>query len=89
LTNLEQSLACKKYIVCPSDRGGWIAKIEIREAGPYASRDLALKIAVAEAGRLRAPDQPICLVVEDARGEICAARCICPPFEQHLAERTA
>jgi hypothetical protein len=82
-------LGCKKYIVCPSNRGGWIAKIETREAGPYASRDLALRVAVAEAGRLHTPDQPICIVVEDARGEVCAARCICLPFERHLAARTA
>jgi hypothetical protein len=89
LTNLDQSLGCKKYIVCPSDRGGWIAKIENREAGPYVSRDLALQVAVSEAGQSHTPGQPICIVVEDARGEVSAARCICLLFEQYLAARTA
>jgi hypothetical protein len=83
----EQSLICKIFVICPTPRGGWLAKLGTREAGPYVSRDLALQVAVAEAGQIRSVDQPICIVVEDARGEVSAARCTCHAFEQKLAER--
>ena len=83
----DQPLICKKFVICPNTRGGWLAKLGTREAGPYASRDLALQVAVAEAGQIRSVDQPICIVVEDARGEVSAARCTCRAFEQKLAER--
>ena len=51
------------------------------------SSDLALRVAVAEA-TWRRSDQLICIVVEDARGEVCAGRCLCQPFERQLSERS-
>jgi hypothetical protein len=80
-------LACQNFFVCPSPLGGWIAKLGAREAGPYASRDLALRVVVAEAGQARSADQHIRIIVEDASGEVSAARCTCHTFEQKLAER--
>jgi hypothetical protein len=80
-------LACQNIVVSPTIQGGWIAKIGTREAGPYASQDLALRVAVAEAGQIRSVDRHICIVVQDASGDVSAARCTCYAFEQMLPER--
>jgi hypothetical protein len=80
-------LSCQQFVICPGTKGGWIAKLAEREAGPFISRDVALQVAVAEAGQIRSDDHHICFVVEDARGEVTAARCTCHAFEHMLEKR--
>jgi hypothetical protein len=48
---------------------------------------LALQVALAEAAQLRAAHKSVCIIVNDARGELTAARCICPRFERHRLAR--
>jgi len=55
--------------------------------GPYTTRHLALQVALVEAAQLRAAHKPVCIIVNDARGELTAARCICPRFKRHLLAR--
>ena len=78
---------CQKFVVRPSALGGWVANLGNREAGPYVSRDLALRVAVAEVSQIRSVDQHVCIIIEDTKGEVSAARCTCRAFEQNLAER--
>ena len=75
---------CLRYCIYPSDSGGWTLDLETRVAGPYATRHMALQVALAEAAHLRAANWPVCIIVTDARGEVTAARCICAAFKQHL-----
>jgi len=81
-------MACVPYRVYPSDSGGWMLDLETRVAGPYATHHLALQVALAEAAHLRAAKWPVCIIVNDARGEVTASRCICATFEQHLQARS-
>jgi hypothetical protein len=81
-------MACVPYRVYPSDSGGWMLDLESRVAGPYTTRHLALQVALAEAAHLRAANWAVCIIVDDARGEVTAARCICATFNQHLQGRS-
>jgi hypothetical protein len=81
-------MTCVPYRVYPSDCGGWTLDLESRVAGPYATRNLALQVAMAEAAHLRAANWPVCIIVNDARGEVTASRCICTAFDQHLQARS-
>jgi hypothetical protein len=80
-------MACVPYLVHPHDSGGWTVDLKTRVAGPYTTRHLALQLALAEAAQLRAAHKPVCIIVNDARGELTAARCICPRFERYLLAR--
>jgi hypothetical protein len=71
---------CQQYSVHPSAVGGWLAQVGDRESGPYLSRDIALRVAVADALCQRKCGQPVRLVVQDARGTVCAWRCLCDRF---------
>ena len=57
-------MACVPYRVYPSDSGGWMLDLETRVAGPYATRHLALQVALAEAAHLRAANWPVCIIVD-------------------------
>ena len=81
-------MACVPYRVYPADSGGWRVDLKTRVAGPYATRHLALQVALAEAAHLRAANWPVCIIVDDARGEVTAALCICAAFEQHMQARS-
>ena len=80
-------MACTQYSVIPNGLGEWTARLKSRDAGPYTTRDLALQVAVAEARQLQVAIQPVCIIVEDARGEVLAARCICNRFHEHLLQK--
>lgn len=81
-------MTCVPYRVYPSDSGGWMLDLETRVAGPYATRHLALQVALAELAHLRAANWPVCIIVADARGEVTASRCICAVFEHHVQARS-
>ena len=72
---------CKQLSVCLGGGSGWIAKLDARNAGPYATRDLALQVAVAEALQLFATGQSVCVTVGDAKGDVSAAHCLCKRFQ--------
>jgi hypothetical protein len=76
----EQYLGCRQNSVHPSAGHGWVAQIGDRESGPYLSRDMALRVAVADALCRRRCGEPVRLVVKDARGTVRAERCLCNRF---------
>ena len=80
-------MACTQYTVIPNSRGGWSVHLDSRDAGPYATRELAVQVAVAEVHHLQAAHRPVCILVEDARGTILAACCVCPQFHEHVLRR--
>lgn len=80
-------MTCMQYFVHPADSGGWTIDLRSRVAGPYAARNLALQVALAEAAPLRAKGKAVCIIVNDARGEVTAARCICRHFDRYLRMR--
>ena len=63
-----------------SESGGWTAQVNGQDLGPYWSRDLALRVAVATALEIRKSGGQVRIVVKDARGETCAVRCLCEQF---------
>lgn len=73
-------MACSQYFVQPSANDGWVARLGDRECGPYQSRDMALRVAVADTLQRRKAGQEIRIVVKDSQGAICATRCLCPNF---------
>jgi hypothetical protein len=79
-----QDLTCTQYRVYPDSSGGWTAQLDCRAAGPYASRDLALRVAVTEALQLRAEGRKVRITVQDADGETCVERCLCSRFSRCL-----
>jgi len=77
-------MTCTQYLVHPADSGGWTLDLQTRIAGPYATRNLALQVALAEAALLRAKNNRVCIVVNDARGEVTSSRCMCARFDRYL-----
>jgi hypothetical protein len=75
-----RDMGCTQYLVYPAASGSWKARLKSREAGPYASRDLALRVAIVEALHLRNTDRRVRITVEDARGHVCAEHCLCRRF---------
>lgn len=73
-------MARTQYLVFPAPNGGWTARLESRDAGPYLSQDLALRVAISDALRLRNTDQRVRVTVQDARGVVSAERCLCGQF---------
>jgi len=71
---------CAEYCIYPASVGGWLAQLNHREAGPYSSLDMALRVAIAEVLRRRKLGQAARLIVKDARGAVCADRCLCKQF---------
>ena len=55
--------------------------LDSHEAGPYFSHALAMQVAVARALENRARTGPVRVSVLDARGEVCAERCLCAQFK--------
>ena len=71
---------CTRYVVKPSSTSGWINQVDGREYGPYLSRDIALRLAIADVLCRRKAGCPLRLVVENSQGSICAERCLCEKF---------
>jgi hypothetical protein len=77
---MEDAMDCAEYRVYPANAGGWFAQLNHREAGPYNSLDMALRVAISEILRRRKSGQAARLTVKDARGAVCAERCLCKLF---------
>ena len=46
-------MTCVQCSISPNERGEWFAKLADRTAGPYRDIDMALRIAIDEAQRIR------------------------------------
>lgn len=57
-------------------KNGWTAETERGEAGPYATEDMATRVAVAEVMRLRRAGQAARLALRNARGDM-REICLC------------
>jgi hypothetical protein len=60
---------CRQCRVALGDKG-WIAETEKGEAGPYASEDTALRVAVAEVMRLRRAGRAARIALRNAQGDL-------------------
>jgi hypothetical protein len=78
--NKNNSADCTEYLVFPGESGSWLSRLAEREAGPYATRDMALRVAITDALQLRAAGRGVRITVQDARGNTCAVRCLCERF---------
>ena len=59
-------------IVYADARGGWSVRLRAREAGPYASFEIALHVAVAEALHLQRANRAARIIVRNSKGTVCA-----------------
>jgi hypothetical protein len=73
-------MKCVQVSVGPDLAGGWSAHFEDRNAGPYHSRDFALRVAIIEALRLRGAGRAARVSVYDEGGSVCAEQCLCKEF---------
>jgi hypothetical protein len=71
---------CTLFLVLPDKAGGWFSRLEERTAGPYATRDMALRVAIAEALQLRAAGRGVRIAVQDEDGTSRAEQCMCQRF---------
>jgi len=72
-------MSCVQCSVMPDTHKGWLAAIEHRTAGPYLNRDMALRVAIDDAQRIRRSGRAARVVVYDAEREVCAEYCLCRP----------
>jgi len=73
-------MSCCACTVFPTSRQEWVAHLENGPVGPFMSQDLALKVAITEAMRLRRANRCARVVVRDGDGSVCAERCLCQEF---------
>jgi hypothetical protein len=73
-------MECNRIRVRPGPRAGWLIEGGAREMGPYHCRDLALRVAIAEALSVRRSGKPAHVEVEDGDGVMVAKRCLCESF---------
>ena len=71
---------CTQHLVMPSPNNGWISRVDGRDYGPFLSRDMALRIAVAEALIRRKSGGASRVTVKAGDGTIIAERCVCEKF---------
>ena len=71
---------CTRILVRPAPREGWVVEGGAREMGPYHCRDMALRLAVAEALSMRRSGRPARVAIENRAGETIAKRCLCVSF---------
>ena len=60
---------CKRCQVAHGAQG-WTAQTEKGEAGPYATQDMAMRVAVSEVLRLRRAGRAARLPLRNARGDL-------------------
>ena len=59
-------------LVCPAVFGGWSVRLSAREAGPYASPEIALRVAIAEALYMQRANKAARIMVRNSKGVVCA-----------------
>lgn len=74
-------MTCVQCIVKPA-ANSWVAEIGDKELGPYLTRDMALRVAIADALACRKAGRPAQIIVKDADGAVCAGRCLCAGFDR-------
>lgn len=72
---------CQNHTVFLNGLGQWMARLERETAGPFADRDMALQVAVADAFKLRRENRGVRLVLLDAGGSPQADVCLCREFD--------
>ena len=70
-------MKCIQCSVTPDPKDGWLAKLEHRTAGPYRNLDIALRIAIDEAQRIRRAGREARIVVYNADHTIAAEYRLC------------
>jgi len=81
--DLPANTECTQYVVRPCDAGGWTSCLKTRAAGPYVTREFALRVAIAEALQFRAGGGKVRITVQNARGTVGAERCLCDRLTPH------
>jgi hypothetical protein len=74
---------CKRCRVAFGERG-WTAQTERGEAGPYATEDIAMRVAVAEVMRLRRAGEAARLAIRSQRGDM-RDICLCALVDRPAA----
>ena len=67
---------CLDCCVFPG-RGGWMARLQAGEAGPFITRDIALRVAINDALHARHSGLSARVSVQDPDGSVRAERCLC------------
>ena len=73
-------MECTLILVRPARREGWVIDTAVREMGPYHTRDIGLRVAIAEALSIRRAGRPARVVLQGNDGTIIAERCLCAGF---------
>ena len=73
-------LDCTQYSIYPDAVGGWLVHLNDREAGPYCSHGLAVRVAISEMLRARKLGNNVRLVVKNANSSVRVQHCFCKWF---------
>jgi len=73
---------CIECMVFPLSSGDWVAHLDNGPAGPFFDADIALKLAVSEALRLREANRAARVTVRAPDGAVRAQRCLCQQFSR-------
>jgi len=73
-------MSCIPCIVSPTSKKEWMAHLESGPAGPFMNQEIALRVAVIEALRLRRLGKAARVVVMDHNRDVRLERCLCQPF---------
>jgi hypothetical protein len=80
---------CVECSVRPDARHGWMTQLEDRTTGPYLKLDMALRVAISDAQRIRRSGRAARITVYDATPAVCAQYCLsdaCPCKEAAVVE---
>jgi hypothetical protein len=72
-------MPCTLCAVVPSGKG-WLTQIGKAEKGPYLSRDMATRVALTEALKIRREGGRARLSVQNDGGDVQVERCLCAEF---------
>lgn len=71
---------CVNCRVVPAGNNAWTAELESGPAGPYANRDMALRVAISEALRIYRADRQARVAVYSKDCLLQAEHCVCKKF---------
>ena len=73
-------MVCAQFSIYPDAVGGWLADLDDRQAGPYCSHGLVLRVVISEILRVRKLGNDVRLVVKNANGTVRVHHCFCKWF---------
>ena len=73
-------MVCAQFSIYPDAVGGWLADFDDRQAGPYCSHGLVLRVVISEILRVRKLGNDVRLVVKNANGTVRVQHCFCKWF---------